>query len=174
MKQPCKSISMLLEKYFDNEVSSEEKLMVETHISSCPTCQDSLKSISYLRELLKRPVEESIEKEDFPLLWQRIEKQIRLKEKSSVLEKLKSIFNFFDISYALKKRFLVLSATVMAIIIIILIPIFFKKITSLPELSVVEYLESTTHNVLIFESKKEKVTIIWLFEEKMKQELPKS
>jgi hypothetical protein len=45
-----------------------------------------------------------------------------------------------------------------------MVPLLFKKITSYPSPSVVEYIESQTHNVMIYESEKAKVTVIWLFE----------
>jgi hypothetical protein len=52
----------------------------------------------------------------------------------------------------------------MTIILLITIPLFFKKTPSLLDQSVIEYVESQTHNVMIYESENKKVTVIWLFE----------
>ena len=56
-----------------------------------------------------------------------------------------------------------------AIVLLITIPLLFKKTPSYPSLSVVEYVESQTHNVMIYESENAKVTVIWLFEEPEKE-----
>jgi anti-sigma-K factor RskA len=56
-----------------------------------------------------------------------------------------------------------------AIILIITIPLLFKKTPSYPSPSVVEYVESQTHNVMVYESENTKVTVIWLFEEPEKE-----
>jgi hypothetical protein len=41
--------------------------------------------------------------------------------------------------------------------------IIFRKTASYPDLSVVEYVESETYHVMIYELEDEKVTVIWLF-----------
>ena len=44
-------------------------------------------------------------------------------------------------------------------------PLLFKKTPSYSDRSVVEYVESQTYNVMVYEAEKAKVTVIWLFEE---------
>jgi anti-sigma-K factor RskA len=51
-----------------------------------------------------------------------------------------------------------------AIILVITIPFLLKETPSYPSPSVVEYIESPTNNVMVYESEKPNVTIIWLFE----------
>jgi len=80
MTNSCSSVSTVLEKYFDQEVTDEEKLLVEGHLEDCPACQDVLKSMEELRTLMKVPVAEAVQKEDFPWVWQKIEREIRLQE----------------------------------------------------------------------------------------------
>ena len=72
MKVSCSSVSKLLEKYFDHEATNEERSLVEGHLTDCLTCQDTLRSMEEFRDLIKVPVEEAAEKEDFQWVWQRI------------------------------------------------------------------------------------------------------
>jgi anti-sigma factor RsiW len=161
MKGPCSSVSKLLEKYFDHEATQEEKSLVEAHLRGCPICQDALNMMAGLREMMKKPVEEAVEKEDFPWVWERIERGIQLEEKPPWWESLRS---WVDISFFLKRRVWVPAVATIAILILIIAPILFKKIPSYSGPSVVEYVESQNHNVMIYESEKGKVTVIWLFE----------
>jgi hypothetical protein len=42
--------------------------------------------------------------------------------------------------------------------------IIFKKTPSYPDVSVVEYVESQSDNVMVYQLEEPKVTVIWLFE----------
>jgi len=170
MKDSCPWVSKLLEKYFDHEVTDEERSFVEGHLTDCLTCQNALRSMENLRDLIKAPVEEAVEKEDFQWVWQRIKRGTQPKERLTWWETLQS---WLDLSPLFRKRILIPAAVAIAILILITAPILFKKSTSPPGLSVVEYVESSTHNVMIYESEKGKVTVIWLFEG-LEKELPTS
>jgi anti-sigma-K factor RskA len=54
---------------------------------------------------------------------------------------------------------------VAAVVILILAtaPLLYEKMSSYPVQSVVEYVESETYNVMVYELEDEKVTVIWLF-----------
>ena len=170
MKDSCSSVSKLLEKYFDHEATEEERSFVEAHLPGCPNCQDALNMMAGLRDMMKNPVEEAVEKEDFPWVWQKIERGIRLEEKPPWWESLRS---WLDISFLLKRRVWIPAVATIAILILIVAPILFKKTPSYSGLSVVEYIESQNYNVMIYESEKAKVTVIWLFEGP-EQEVPSS
>jgi len=90
MKDSCSSVSELLEKYFDQEVTDRERLLVEGHLQDCPICRDALTSMEGLRTLIKVPVEEATQQEDFPWVWQKIERGIRLQEKAGWWQSLRS------------------------------------------------------------------------------------
>jgi hypothetical protein len=160
MKESCSALSKLLEKYFDQEMTDEEKSVVETHLLDCQACQDVLRSMEELRHLVRAPVEEAVQKEDFQWIWQKIERGIRLEERPTFWENLRSRL---QISPLFQKKVWI-PAVAVAIILIITIPLFFKKNSSLLDQSVIEYVESQTHNVMIYESENKKVTVIWLFE----------
>jgi hypothetical protein len=55
-------------------------------------------------------------------------------------------------------------ATIM-VLFFITTQIYFKKTPSYSGASVVEYVESETNNVMVYDLEKAKVTVIWLFEE---------
>jgi predicted anti-sigma-YlaC factor YlaD len=62
MKTECSSVSRLLEKYFDQEVTPEERSLVEGHLPHCYACRMALGAMQNLRILIKNPVEEAVEK----------------------------------------------------------------------------------------------------------------
>jgi anti-sigma factor RsiW len=161
MKDSCSSVSKLLEKYFDQESSDKERLLVEGHLQDCPACRDALKSMEELRTLIKVPVEEAVQKEDFPWVWQKIEKEIRLQEKLTWWQSLRS---WLDISPLFKKKVWIPAVATVVVLLFITAQIIFKKTPSYPDASVVEYIESETNNVMVYDLEKEKVTVIWLFE----------
>jgi len=161
MKEPCPSISIFLEKYFDRETTNEERLLVEDHLPSCPTCRETLRQMEGLREWIRSPVEEAAQKEDFPWVWQKIEREIQ-KGEPSWRESLRSRLGLL---LPLRKKVWVPAVVTAMILVAVAAPLVFKKTLSSPDPSVVEYVESETCNVMVYESEKGKVTVIWLFEE---------
>ena len=166
MKGSCSAVSKLLEKYFDQEVTDEERSLVEAHLLDCHACQDVLRSVEKLRNLVWAPVEEAVQKEDFQWVWQKIERGIRLKERPTFWETLQS---WLQIPPLFQRKVWIPAVATITIILLITIPLLFKKNPSYPSLSVVEYIESQTHNVMVYESENTKVTVIWLFEEPEKE-----
>jgi anti-sigma factor RsiW len=161
VKRECSSVSELLDKYFDQEVTPEERSLVEGHLSDCSACRMALESMENLRTLIKSPVEEAVEKETFPWVWEKVEKGIQPKERPGLWDFLKS---WLDVTPFLKRKILIPSVAAAVILILITAPVLFKKTTSYPTLSVVEYVESETYNVMVYELETPQVTVIWLFE----------
>jgi len=160
MKWECSSISGLLEKYFDQEVTAEERSLVEDHLPGCPACRSALLSMEDLRNLIKNPVKEAVEKETFPWIWEKIERGIQQEERPGLWE---SLWSWLDISSLYKKKILIPAVAAAVILILITAPLLYKKMSSYPVLSVVEYVDSETYNVMVYELENEKVTVIWLF-----------
>jgi hypothetical protein len=161
MKDSCFSVSQLLEKYFDREATDQETSLVETHLLDCASCRETIRSMGELSGLIKAPVEEAIGKEDFPWIWQNIQREIRAEEKPGWWETLRSSLS---LSPFLRRKVWVPVLAIIAIAIFITAPFVFEEIPSSPGLPVVEYVESETHNVMIYQMEKAKVTVIWLFE----------
>jgi len=124
MKDSCSSISKHLEKYFDQEVTDKERLLVEGHLQDCLACQDALKSMEELRTLIKVPVEEAAQKEDFPWVWQKIEREIRLKEKQTWWQFLRP---WLDLSPLFKKKVWIPAVATIMVLLFITTQIYFKK-----------------------------------------------
>jgi hypothetical protein len=162
VKSECFSVSKLLEKYFDQEVTQKERSLVEGHLPDCPACRMALDSMQNLRILIKSPVEEAVEKENFPWVWEKIEKGIQRKERPGLWDFLKS---WLDVTPFLKRKILIPAVAAAVILILITAPLLYKKISSYPVPSVVEYVESETYNVMIYELETPQVTVIWLFED---------
>ena len=161
MKKECSSISELLDKYFDQEVTPEERSLVEDHLPSCPACRSTLLSMENLRNLIKSPVEEAVEKENFPWVWEKIERGIQQEEKPGLWE---SVWSWLGMISLRKKKILIPAVAAVVILILITAPLLYEKMSSSPVLSVVEYVESDTYNVMIYEREAPQVTVIWLFE----------
>jgi anti-sigma factor RsiW len=161
MKNACSSVSRLLGKYFDKEANEKEKLLIEGHLRDCSTCRESLRSMEKLRALLKVPVEHALQKENFPWVWQKIEKEIRLQKKPNWRQ---SLASWLDVSTLLRRRVWIPAAAALVVLLLITAQIIFKKPPSYGGASVVEYLDSPTYNVMVYQSEEPKVTVIWLFE----------
>jgi len=161
MKNSCSSVSTVLEKYFDLEVTDEERFLVEGHLQDCPACRDALKSMEELRTLMKVPVEEAVRKEDFPWVWQKIEREIRLQKQRTWWESLRS---WLDITPLFRRKVWIPAVATAAVLLFFSTQIIFKKTLSYPDVTVVEYVESQTDNVMVYQLEDPKVTVIWLFE----------
>ncbi len=161
MKDSCSSISRLLEKYFDRETTSDEGNLVQDHLRQCAACQTQLKSMEELRATLRTPVDEAVQKETFAWVWQKVEQEIQDRAKPSWRE---SIRAWFGLSFPFRRRVWIPAVAAALLIIAIGSPLLFKETPSQTELSIVEYVQSDTNNVMVFESEKENVAIIWLFE----------
>jgi anti-sigma factor RsiW len=161
MRNSCSSVSMVLEKYFDQEVTDEERFLVEGHLQGCPACRDALKSMEELRTLMRVPVEEAVRKEDFPWVWEKIEREIRLQEKRTWWQSLRS---WLDVTPYFRKKVWIPAVATIVVLLFITTQVIFKKAPSYQGASVVEYLESPTYNVMVYQLEEPKVTVIWMFE----------
>jgi anti-sigma factor RsiW len=162
MKDSCSSVSQLLEKYFDRQATDKERSRVERHLPACTTCSETLRALEGVREAIKHPVDEALKQEAFPWVWEKVEKGIQREKKSSWRETLRS---WLDLSPLLRKKVWIPAAATAVILALAAPHLLFKKPPSYSEQPVVEYVESGIYNVMVYESEKEKVTVIWLFEE---------
>jgi anti-sigma factor RsiW len=161
MKRDCSFIMKLLEKFLDQEVTNEERALVESHLQGCPLCQESLRSMERLGDLIKNPAEEAAVRENFPWVWEKIERGIKSKEK---LHLWGSFQSWLDMTLLLRRKVLIPVAAAMMIVVLLTASLLFMKTPSYHDQSVVEYVESQNYNVMIYESEDAKVTVIWLFD----------
>ena len=161
MKDSCSSVSTLLEKYFDREVTDEERFLVEGHLQDCPGCRDALKSMEDLSTLMRVSVDEAVRKEDFPWVWEKIEREIRLQKKQTWWQSLRS---WLDVTPLLRRKVWIPAIATFVVLLFITGQIIFKQSPSYQGASVVEYLESPTYNVMVYQLDEPNVTVIWMFE----------
>jgi anti-sigma-K factor RskA len=114
-----------------------------------------------LRATLRSPVDEAVKEETFAWMWQKIEREIQTRGKPSWQE---SIRTWLGLSFPFRRRVWIPAVAAALLIVAIGSPLLFKETPSQTELSIVEYVQSDTHNVMVFESERENVAIIWLFE----------
>ena len=161
MKNSCSSVSPLLERYLDREVTDRERTLVETHLVDCVHCRDTLGSMERLGGLLKVPQEAYARDEDFDRIWMKVRTRTRVEEKPSRWENFRTWFVFPAL---FQKRVWIPAVAIVLILIFVTVPLLFKKSPSLPGKFGVEYVESMTNNVMVYELEKERVTVIWLLE----------
>jgi anti-sigma factor RsiW len=162
MKDSCSTISPILEKYFDLQATDEERALVERHLPDCQACHERLRLLEGLRDAIKTPVDDALKEEMFPWVWEKIERGIRQERKPSWWESLRS---WLDLSPWLRKRVWIPAMATAIVLLFVTGQIIFKKTPSYSEASVVEYVESETHNVMVYQLEKPKITVIWVFEE---------
>jgi anti-sigma factor RsiW len=160
MKHLCSSVSELLEKYVDQEVTDQEKTLVEAHLLDCSSCRDDLKSMEEISNVMKVPLEVMARQEDFDRAWLKIKREIRSEEKRSWWEVFRS---WLGLPVLHQKRVWIPAVAAILVLIFVTVPLLLKKNPSLPVDFGVEYVESKTNNVMVYEVGPA-VTVIWLFE----------
>ncbi len=162
MKESCSSLLKLLEKYFDQEITEKERLLVEGHLQDCLACGNALRSMEELRTLMKIPFEEAVRSEEFPWVWQKIEREIHSRQEK--LTWWQSIRSWLCVSPLFKKKIWIPAAMTGAVLLFIMVQVIFQKPLSYSDVSVLDYVESQTNNVMVYQLEEPKVTVIWLFE----------
>jgi anti-sigma factor RsiW len=172
MKDSCSRPIKLLEKYLDGEATDHERDLVANHLRECQACQAELNSMKGLHTLIATPVEEAARQEDFPWIWQKIERRIQTQEKSS---RLQSLRQWLSLSPFLRRRVWV-PALAVALLVVAVVPFLMKVTPSPSAASVVVYVESQTNNVMVYERETdqgaEAAVVIWVFEEPEEEPLP--
>ncbi len=162
MKEPCSSLSEMVQRYFDREVTAREKALVEDHLRDCPSCRNALGSMEQIRRLMAIPAEDVAREDDFGRVFTKVKREIRTEKSRSWWENFRvRVFS----GLVLPKKVWV-PAVAAVVLLLAATPFFFKKSPSYPDATVVEYIESDTNNVMIYESEKGNTTVIWLIEEK--------
>ncbi len=158
MKETCPS--ELVEKYFDQEVTDEERSLVESHLKVCPDCQSALDKMEAIRVLIKAPVEEAGQAENFERLWRKIEREIEAQPKPYWKE---SIRRWFGVGPIFRRKWWAPAVAAAIILMVVVAPLLFKKTSSPSNTSVVEYVESESYNVMVYDLDKGN-TVIWLLD----------
>jgi anti-sigma factor RsiW len=162
MNGSCSSISELLERYHDREVTQQERSLVEGHLSECHACRAAVMEMEVLGSLLRTPIEEAAASEDVDRVWRKVQREIRERPRLPWQE---SVRSWLGVSPLLRKRVWVPALAAATLILsLIVVPALMRENTSPAPLSAVEYVESPNYNVMIYEEEKGTVTVIWLFD----------
>ncbi len=161
MKDNCSNVSRLLGKYFDQEATAQERSLVEKHLPTCSACGESLKSMEKLRDAIKIPIEDTVQKENLEWVWPKIQRGIEAYQKPSWWE---ALLSQVDLLSFLRRRVWIPAVAAILILIVAAFPFFLKKFSSPPGSSVVEYVESQDYNVMVYESEQGNVTVIWVLD----------
>jgi hypothetical protein len=102
-------------------------------------------------------------------MWQNIQREIRLRERPSFRESLRA---WVDISPLFRKKVWIPALATVAILVFVMVPTLFKNTPSPSALSVVEYVDSPSYNVMVYESEKSNVAVIWLFDGQEEESSP--
>jgi predicted anti-sigma-YlaC factor YlaD len=160
MKHLCSSVSELLEKYVDREVTEQERALVEAHLLDCSSCRDDLKSLQELSNVMKVSLGEMARGEEFDRVWLKVRRELRSEENRSWWEAFRA---GFELSVLLRKKVWVPAVVAILLLIFVTVPLLTKKSPSLPVDFGVEYVESKTNNVMVYEVGPS-VTVIWILE----------
>ena len=160
MKHLCNSVSELLEKYVDQEATNQEKTLVKTHLLECSSCRDDLKSLEELGNVMKVLLGEMGREEDFDRAWLKIRRGIRSEERPARWEIFRS---WLGLPVLHQKRVWIPAVAAILVLIFVTVPLLLKKNSSLPVDFGVEYVESKTNNVMVYEVEPT-MTVIWILE----------
>ncbi|UCC66674.1 MAG: zf-HC2 domain-containing protein, partial [Deltaproteobacteria bacterium] len=150
----CNRFAPHLERYFDGELSPEERDFVEGHLRVCTRCQKELKDLSDMRKLLRGAIEEEVVDTEPQEVWAGVERRLKAPSlKDRVWSPVRDLF------FPFRPIRTIAWGTALLIIIVLTVPLL--KSPPLPPV-VVESVESE-HPVMIFQGE-EGLTIIWLFE----------
>jgi hypothetical protein len=117
--------------------------------------------------MVKIPIKEAVSKEDFQGVWENIRRGIRSGERAAWWE---ILLPRVDLSFLLRRKVWIPAVAVIFILVLTTASLLFERISSPSSSSVVEYVESSEYNVMVYQSEKENVTVIWLLEEPGKEE----
>jgi len=155
----CNCFTPLLEKYFDGELSPEEKNSTEKHLKGCLRCRRQLKVLSAMRDLLLRAMEEVVADADIQSIWEGVEEKLSV---PSPGEKVSSwIRNLFFPFWRLRSIACGLAFSAILFITVTMLT------TTPPPTIVVKSVESKAP-VMVFQEE-EGMTIIWFFDRKMER-----
>lgn len=161
MKDQCRHIGRLIERYHDNELSEIERKEVERHLSTCIECKMELKSLEGLSVLIRKYGSPAAEGMTFEKVWYGVRDKI-----VGAIHELPLPRN--KVWYSLRLLYRPLLAAALLILLVLAWLFYPDKTKELSEtksgLVVVESVESSPGGVMVFNTNGGSVAVIWLFE----------
>ncbi len=80
----CREVHNLLELFFDSELEPRQMRTVALHSATCPSCEEELRHLERLQDVLSRTVQERVDEVDVSVLWGNIEQRLQPRRPSIV------------------------------------------------------------------------------------------
>jgi anti-sigma factor RsiW len=77
MVTTCREVHNLLELFFDSELDPRQMRAVALHSATCRQCEDELRNLERLQDVVARTVNERVDDVDLSLVWSGIESRIK-------------------------------------------------------------------------------------------------
>jgi anti-sigma factor RsiW len=72
----CREVHNLLELFFDSELDSRQMRAVALHSATCPQCEEELRHLEHLQDIVAQTVNEQVDEIDLSRVWSGIEQRI--------------------------------------------------------------------------------------------------
>ncbi len=161
MTKQCKIYDKdLIGKFIDNELPEDQTNAISDHIKRCPLCQNLISQYNSINNIFEQNIAKQINDTDTSVLKKNILKNIRKNNNSFV----KKLFDYLSPKFYLK------IASIVTIMVTILI--YFQTrplgepngIKNIGPSAIVNSIDGKASSIMIFETKKNKQTIIWFSE----------
>jgi len=73
----CREVHNLLELFFDSELEPRQMRAVALHSATCPSCEEELRQLERLQDLVSRSVNERVDEVELGQIWSGIEHRLR-------------------------------------------------------------------------------------------------
>lgn len=80
----CREVQNLLELFFDSQLEPRQMRTVALHSATCPSCEEELRHLERLQDLLAKTVHERVDEIDVTVLWSNIEHRLQPRHPSLV------------------------------------------------------------------------------------------
>jgi len=145
---------ILLSRYIDNELGSDDHHRISEHIKDCLVCQMTMQENQFIKETFKNKLAKEISGVAFDGLHKKVMTRVREKEKS----RLSGLHN----RMATKK--ILFSLPIAAVLIFILTISFFNTNYTTDPSAIVNSINTKNSSVMILETQKSHMTVIWFNE----------
>ncbi len=171
MRDQCRHIEGLIERYHDNELSERQREEIENHLSTCIDCKRELESLEGLSVLIREYGSSATEEGTFEKVWYGVREGMRDTTVGAIHELPLPRNKVWHSVKLLYRPLLVAALLVLLVLAWLLYPDKTKELSETKSgLVVVESVESSPGGVIVFNTNGGSVAVIWLFEIEEREE----
>src|SRR5215470_8508613 len=78
----CREVHNLLELFFDSELDPRQMREVALHSATCSHCEEELRQLEHLQDIVSRTLNERVEEVDLSRVWTGIESRLQPRHRS--------------------------------------------------------------------------------------------